>query len=172
MHQRLAWQRINELGRPMTLLERLEACTCSPDWLRANFGWHRGPYGCPVYDEDRRQRMEPSNEITSEELDQAMAPRRAASAATALIEASRRIAQVMKYGDTLRDSADRVERQDPLGQPYPVTLVLMSDHVVAFLRALADAEDMRVQDAAAFEVEVSRAMGARPVYGPRRRDVE
>jgi hypothetical protein len=39
------------------------ACTCPPGWLLANFGWHRGPHGCPRYDIDvyRRARRPPES---------------------------------------------------------------------------------------------------------------
>lgn len=40
-------------GEPMT---ETPACTCPEGWVHANFGWHRGPYGCPRYDLDVERR--------------------------------------------------------------------------------------------------------------------
>lgn len=104
--------------------------------------------------------------------DTTVSPQQAVSVAAALIDASRNIAQVMRYNGDLRASADYLDRQDSGGQPYPVTLVLMSTHVSAFLRALAGAEEIREQNVMALERGVTSAMDQRPTYGPRRRDVE
>jgi hypothetical protein len=35
-------------------------CTCPPGWVHANYGWHRGPYGCPRYDLDVERRRRPT----------------------------------------------------------------------------------------------------------------
>lgn len=32
------------------------ACTCPYGWVVANFGWHRGPGQCPIYEQDLARR--------------------------------------------------------------------------------------------------------------------
>lgn len=56
-----------------------------------------------------------------------------------LLRAGQALSAVMRHGSLdLAAVADRIERYDP--NPYPLTYVLMSNHVAAFLRALAAAE--------------------------------
>jgi hypothetical protein len=52
-----------------------------------------------------------------------------------LLQAGSAVAAVMRYGgQDFATSADRLERLD--SQPYPITYVMMSNHIIAFLRAL------------------------------------
>jgi hypothetical protein len=56
-----------------------------------------------------------------------------------LVDAALALAAVMRHaGSTLDQTADRLEAYDR--QPYPFPVVLMSNRVVDFLRALAPAE--------------------------------
>ncbi len=112
------------------------------------------------------------DQITPEELSRATAPQRAMGVADRLIETSHALAQVLRYNGDLRASAEAIQRQDRGGQPYPLTMVLMSNVVSAFLYALADAEDMRSQHPDLLGQGVARSLGVRPTYGPRRRAVE
>jgi hypothetical protein len=74
---------------------------------------------------------------------QAVREQRAADAAPpqpTLLQAGSAVAAVMRYGgQSFATSADRLERLD--SQPYPITYVMMSNHVVTFLRALDRAQN-------------------------------
>jgi hypothetical protein len=101
------------------------------------------------------------------------APTRTATAASDLIEAARGLSQVMMQGrNSYTEAADAIDRQDYSGQPYPVTMVVMSNHVAALLRALAAVEELKAQGANTLERDMAREMGQKPTYGPRRREVE
>lgn len=113
--------------------------------------------------------MQQSDQMTPEQFSQATAPQRAA---INLIDASRMLAEVMRYRGDFRQSAEYLRRQDSSGQPYPVTYVFTSNVVIDFLTALADAEDIRAQGLTALEKSMTQALGQKPSYGPRRRDVE
>lgn len=78
-----------------------------------------------------------------------------------LIEAVRGLISVMRHrGTDLEATAARIETYDK--QPYPLTYVIMSNHVTNVLRALAAAE----------RGETTRVSGRpRAQYGPPRRDV-
>jgi hypothetical protein len=57
-----------------------------------------------------------------------------------LLQAGAAVAAVMRYGgQSFAIAADRLERLD--SQPYPITYVIMSNHVVTFLRALDRAQN-------------------------------
>jgi hypothetical protein len=57
-----------------------------------------------------------------------------------LLQAGSAVAAVMRYGgQSFAIAADRLERLD--SQPYPITYVIMSNHVVSFLRALDRAQN-------------------------------
>jgi plasmid stabilization system protein ParE len=57
-----------------------------------------------------------------------------------LLQAGAAVAAVMRYGgQSFAIAADRLERLD--SQPYPITYVIMSNHVVSFLRALDRAQN-------------------------------
>lgn len=100
-------------------------------------------------------------------------PTRTATAASDMIEAAKGLAQVMMQGrNSYAEAADAVDRQDYSGQPYPVTLVVMSNHVTALLRALGAVEELRARGANNLDRDMAREMGHRPTYGPRRREVE
>jgi hypothetical protein len=113
------------------------------------------------------------DQMTPDEFEVALRPRRTATAAMDLLEAARGIAQVMLYSQQgYRESAAYIDRQDSGGQPYPVTLVVMSNHVSALLRALADIEALQARGAEVMDRDLSLVAGQQVTYGPRRRDVE
>ena len=77
------------------------------------------------------------------DIRQAVREQRAADAEppqTTLLQAGSAVAAVMRYGgQSFAIAADRLERLD--SQPYPITYVIMSNHVVTFLRALDRAQN-------------------------------
>jgi hypothetical protein len=80
--------------------------------------------------------------------------------APSLIDAVRALVSVMRYRSMdLEQSAQRIEAYDR--QPYPLSYVIMSNHITALLRALAAAERA--------EPPVQTLTAPRTQYGPPRR---
>jgi len=87
--------------------------------------------------------------------------------AGSLLDAALRLAAVMRYGGlSLAETAARIESYD--SEPYPLTYVLLSSHIVLFLRALDAADTMLAAGRMIPEAQV--ALG-RPSYGPPLREV-
>jgi hypothetical protein len=84
-----------------------------------------------------------------------------------LLDAALHLAAVMRYsGLSLGGTAERLAAYD--SQPYPLTYVVSSNHVIDFLRALAGAQQAQLDGRLPLEAE---HLGPRPSYGPRLREV-
>ena len=84
-----------------------------------------------------------------------------------LLKAGLALSAVMKYGQlSLAATADRIESYDT--QPYPLTYVILSNHVANFLRAL---DATQAAHEAGLPVEEASVPSRRPSYGPPLREV-
>lgn len=84
------------------------------------------------------------------------------AAPRSLLDAGERLAAVMRHGSlSFAATAERLASYD--SQPYPMTYVFSSNHVIDFLRALTATRQARDDGLPTPEAE---APEARPSYGP------